>query len=122
MRDRAAPAQSTRHYLRLTEAAGEMGVSVPTFLRHLQEGTVPWQSRPPIQGYPPTVHLTIVAEFRAEFPFAFTPCVLAGVESFTSWCQESYLHLSEPDAAAWLDLIEQTGVTPEGLGMADHYL
>jgi hypothetical protein len=44
------------------------------------------------------------------------------VECFTSWCQESYLHLAEADAAAWLDLIEQTGATPEGLAMADHYL
>jgi hypothetical protein len=44
------------------------------------------------------------------------------VESFTSSYQESYLHLSEVDAAAWLDLSEQTGVTPEGLAMADHYL
>ncbi|MGH9934944.1 MAG: hypothetical protein ACREAM_01790 [Blastocatellia bacterium] len=30
--------------------------------------------------------------------------------------------LSEAEAEAWLDLIEQTGTMPEAFGLADHYL
>jgi len=33
----------------------------------------------------------------------------------------AFLHLSDTDARTWLDVIEQTGRTPEGLGHTDHY-
>jgi hypothetical protein len=34
---------AAERWLTLTEAAGEMRLSVPTFLRHLQEGTLPYR-------------------------------------------------------------------------------
>ncbi len=30
--------------------------------------------------------------------------------------------LSAENADAWLDLVEQTGKTPDGLGISDHFL
>jgi ubiquinone/menaquinone biosynthesis C-methylase UbiE len=76
----------------------------------------------PEEGGPSGVHLTTIEEFRAELSTAFTPLVLVGTESFASAFQESFLDLSEADAALWLDVIEQTGRTIEGLGYADHLL
>jgi len=77
---------------------------------------------PRAEGVPSTFHMTTVAEFQEELSGMFTPLVLAGVESFASAFQESFLHLSADDAHTWLDVIEQTGRTPEGLGYTDHYL
>jgi SAM-dependent methyltransferase len=76
----------------------------------------------PEGGGPSGVHLTTIDEFRAELSTAFTPVVLVGTESFASAIQESFLDLPEADAAMWLDVIEQTGRTVEGLGYADHFL
>lgn len=84
----------------------------------LRDGNFP----PPADGMPSTFHMTTVEEFRAELSATFTPVVLAGVESFASSFQESLLGLSDADAHAWLDVIERTGLTPEGLGYTDHYL
>jgi len=44
------------------------------------------------------------------------------VESFTSVWGDTLNDLSAQDAEAWLDLVEQTGSTPDGLGMSDHFL
>lgn len=84
----------------------------------LRDGNFP----PPADGSPSTFHMTTVEEFRTELSATFTPVVLAGIESFASSFQESLLHLSDADAQRWLDVIEQTGRTPEGLGYTDHYL
>ncbi len=73
-------------------------------------------------GVPSTFHMTTIAEFQEELASLFTPIVLAGVESFASAFQDSFLQLSADDVRTWLDVIEQTGRTPEGLGYTDHYL
>lgn len=86
--------------------------------RFLQEGNFFPQGTPDL----PTGHLTTVDEFRTELTASFTPLVLTGVESFTSEYHDAFLHASAANAEAWLDLVEQTGLTPEGLGVSDHYL
>ena len=72
-------------------------------------------------GVPPIWHLTGVADFRADFS-DFQEIVLAGVESFANGHEENLLKLSSEQAEVWLDLIEKTGRTSEGLGMTGHFL
>jgi ubiquinone/menaquinone biosynthesis C-methylase UbiE len=84
----------------------------------LEDGNVDPDHAPPL-GF---AHLTTVQEFRELFAGAFEPLVLIGVESFTSTWQPVLNTLPADQAQAWLDLVEQTGVTPEGLGQADHFL
>ncbi|HLI68522.1 MAG TPA: class I SAM-dependent methyltransferase [Ktedonobacteraceae bacterium] len=72
-------------------------------------------------GVPPTIYLTTIAEFRTNF-LNFQEIVLAGVESFAQFHEENLLKLSSEQAEAWLDLIEETGRTPEGLGLTGHFL
>jgi len=84
----------------------------------LHDGNFP----PPAEGVPSAFQMTTVEEFHTELSATFTPLILAGVESFASSFQESFLRLSDADAQVWLDMIEQTGRTPEGLGYTDHYL
>jgi hypothetical protein len=52
----------------------------------------------------------------------FQEIALVGVESFAQWHEENLSNLSSEQANAWLDLIEETGRTPEGLGVAGHFL
>ena len=84
----------------------------------LEDGNVDPDHAPPL-GF---AHLTTVEEFRELFAGAFEPLVVMGVESFTSAWQPVLHNLPADQAQAWLDLVEQTGVTPEGLGQADHFL
>lgn len=72
-------------------------------------------------GVPPIWHLTTIAEFQADFT-GFQEMVLAGVESFAQGHEENLLKLTSEQAEVWLDLIEETGRTPEGLGMTGHFL
>lgn len=67
-------------------------------------------------------HLTTTQEFRELFAAEFEPLILLGVESFTAAWQPTLHALSADQTEAWLDLVEQTGVTPEGLGQSDHFL
>lgn len=66
-------------------------------------------------------HMSTVSEFRANFP-NFQEIALVGVESFAQWNEENLLKLSPEQAEAWLDLIEDMGRTPEGLGITGHFL
>lgn len=66
--------------------------------------------------------MTTGQEFRELFAGRFEPVILLGVESFTSAWQTVLHTLPADQRQAWLDLVEQTGVTPEGLGQADHFL
>ena len=75
----------------------------------------------PEPGVPPIWHLTTIAEFRADFT-DFQEMVLAGVESFARGHEENLLKLTPEQAEVWLDLIEETGRTHEGLGMTGHFL
>jgi S-adenosylmethionine-dependent methyltransferase len=84
----------------------------------LEDGNLDPDHAPPL-GF---AHLTTVQEFRELFAGVFEPLILVGVESFTAAWQPNLLRLSRDEADAWLDLVEQTGVTPEGLGASDHFL
>ena len=86
--------------------------------RYLFDGNVDPAHVPPL-GF---AHLTTVAGFRALFQEAFTEELVAGVESFTGHYQKQWHRLTEPERQAWLDLVEATAATPEGLGAAEHLL
>lgn len=75
----------------------------------------------PEPGVPSIWNLTTVAEFRANFP-TFQELALVGVESFAQSHEENLLKLTPEQAEAWLDLIEEMGRTPEGLGRTGHFL
>jgi hypothetical protein len=45
-----------------------------------------------------------------------------GVESFTSHWQKQLNDHNPAQQEAWLDLVERTGLTAEGLGQSDHFL
>lgn len=84
----------------------------------LRDGNLDPQHAPPI-AY---AHLSTSAEFRLLFTDAFDEALYVGVESFTGVWGDTLSDLPSQDAAAWLDLVEQTGATPDGLGMSDHFL
>jgi SAM-dependent methyltransferase len=84
----------------------------------LQDGKVDQEHAPPL-GFG---HLTTVSEFRELFAEFLDPIALLGVESFTAAWQPELNALPPDEVEAWLDLVEQTGVTPEGLGASDHFL
>jgi hypothetical protein len=84
----------------------------------LQDGNLDPEHAPPI-GF---AHLTTAAEFRALLAERFRELALVGVESFTNLWQDRLHGLSDDEQGAWLDLVEQTGRTLEGLGMSDHFL
>jgi SAM-dependent methyltransferase len=86
--------------------------------RFLRDGNVDPHHTPPL-GFG---HLSTVAEFRELFADQFGQVLLMGVESFTAAWQTNLRDLDPHQAGAWIDLVEQTGVTPEGLGASDHFL
>jgi len=67
-------------------------------------------------------HLTTCEEFRHLLTARFDEIALLGVESFTAPWPEAATKLTAPELEEWLDLVEATASTPEGLGMADHFL
>ena len=82
------------------------------------DGNLDPEHAPPI-GY---AHLTTIAEFRALFEGLFEEKALVGAETFTTAWQKKFIDLPPAEAEAWLDLVEQTGSTPEGLAQSDHFL
>jgi SAM-dependent methyltransferase len=85
---------------------------------YLRDGNLDPEHAPPI-GF---AHLSTYAEFRALFAPEFEELALAGVESFSTAWQPTLNDLPPAEAEAWLDLIERTGQTAEGLGFSDHFL
>ncbi|HEY1203074.1 MAG: methyltransferase domain-containing protein [Bryobacteraceae bacterium] len=85
---------------------------------YLATGNLDPQHAPPI-GY---AHLTTAAEFRELLAARFEELALVGVESFTAPWQDLFPSKPPEEAAAWLDLVEATGATPEGLACSDHFL
>ena len=76
-------------------------------------------------GHAPPIgfaHLSTCAEFRALFASGFEELALVGVESFSTVWQTRLNDLPPGETEAWLDLIERTGQTAEGLGQSDHFL
>jgi len=86
--------------------------------RYLRDGTLDPEHAPPI-GHS---HLTTVGEFRAQFDGLFEQIVLSGVESFANVWQAEWLAWPVAEREAWLDIIQLTSTTPEGLACADHFL
>lgn len=86
--------------------------------RHLREGNLDPAHAAPI-GY---AHLTSLEEFRRLFRNSFKQLALLGVESFAATWQRTPNDLDPKVAKAWLDLVEETAATPEGLGQSDHIL
>ena len=86
--------------------------------RYLQDGNFD----PFVEGFPPTVHLGTLAKFQGELNAAFEQVVLARTESFASKLSREFLSASPASQAVWLDPVERTGTTPEGLGITDHFL
>lgn len=84
----------------------------------LQDGNVDPLHTPPL-GYG---HLTTCKELRQLLTARFDEITLLGVESFTAPWQEAATKLTSTELEEWLDLVEATASTPEGLGMADHFL
>ncbi|HLZ62844.1 MAG TPA: class I SAM-dependent methyltransferase [Ktedonosporobacter sp.] len=103
-----------------------------TFRQHPQQGVERWRfctqllrdgntdsEHTPLLG---PGHLTTSEEFGDLFRDSFDEEILVGLESFTAGSQEIFSSLSTENADAWLDLVEQTGKTRDGLGISDHFL
>jgi SAM-dependent methyltransferase len=86
--------------------------------QYLRDGNLDPEHAPPI-GY---AHLTTVAEFRALFADTFVETALTGTESFSTAWQTRLNDLPREEEEAWLDLIDATGQSAEGLGLSDHFL
>jgi SAM-dependent methyltransferase len=84
----------------------------------LQDGNVDPEHVPPL-GYG---HLTTQAEFCQLFETEFDQVAIIGVESFSAPFATTIHTLTPAQVEAWMDLIEATGQTPEGLVMSDHFL
>jgi len=86
--------------------------------QYLRDGNLDPEHAPPI-GY---AHLTTAAEFRALFQGQFEKVAFLGVESFTTAWQNIFGDLPAAEQELWLDLVEATAQTPEGIGQSDHFL
>jgi SAM-dependent methyltransferase len=86
--------------------------------QYLRDGHLDPEHAPPI-GY---AHLTTATEFVTLFEGEFERVAFLGVESFTTSWQKIFNGLPASEAEQWLDLVEETGRTPEGLGQSDHFL
>jgi hypothetical protein len=87
-------------------------------LSYLRDGNLDPEHAPPI-GF---AHLSPYAEFRDLLADEYEELALTGVESFSTSWQSSLNDLPPAEAEGWLDLIERTGQTAEGLGVSDHFL
>ena len=86
--------------------------------RFVTTGTLDPEHAPPIG----VAHLTTIAEFRELLTSQFEEVILTGIESFTSPWQDEWKSKSAADMAAWLEIIEATGKTVEGMAYSDHFL
>jgi 2-polyprenyl-3-methyl-5-hydroxy-6-metoxy-1,4-benzoquinol methylase len=84
----------------------------------LQDGNVDPDHAPPL-GYG---HLTTQIEFHQLFATEFDQVAMIGLESFSAPFATTVHRLAPAQVEAWLDLVETTGQTPEGLVMSDHFL
>jgi SAM-dependent methyltransferase len=102
----------------LHDAPDSIASRAAFFNRYMQDGNFD----PALEGFPPTVHMATAAEFQGELNTAFAQVVFAGTESFAGKLGSQFLGASAASQVVWLDLVEQTGTTPEGLGITDHFL
>ncbi len=99
---------------RFPQEIGESGF----LARYLATGQLDPEHAPPI-GY---AHLTTLDEFRELLTSRFVEFALAGMESFTAPWQEMFLAKPPEEQARWLNIVEFTGRTAEGLASSDHFL
>ena len=98
---------------------GDLGAEERTFhAQFLLDGNLDPEHAPPI-AY---AHLSTSDEFRALFTPTFDEIAYVGVESFTGVWSAKLKELSHDASEAWLDLVEQTGQSSDGLGASDHFL
>ena len=97
---------------------GSVSERVAFHQQYLREGNLDPEHAPPI-GW---AHLTTAEEFVALFEENFERRAFLGVESFATMYQKTFNELSAAESELWLDLIEETGMTPEGIGQSDHFL
>lgn len=76
-------------------------------------------SNAPLIGF---AHLTTITEFRELFEKVFEEVSFVGVESFAGCWQKSFIEQPPTERDAWLDLVDQTALTPEGLCSSNHFL
>jgi ubiquinone/menaquinone biosynthesis C-methylase UbiE len=86
--------------------------------QYLRNGNVDPEHAPPL-GYG---HLTTASEFLDLFEDRFEKMAFVGVESFTSAWQQTFGNLSPEEKETWLDLVEDTNQSAEGIGQSDHFL
>jgi len=86
--------------------------------QYLRDGNLDPEHAPPI-GY---AHLTTAQEFLELFEGQFEKAAFLGVESFTAVWQKVIGELPAAERELWLDLVEETGQSPEGIGQSDHFL
>jgi SAM-dependent methyltransferase len=86
--------------------------------QYLRDGNLDPEHAPPI-GY---AHLTTAADFLVLFEGRFETVAFLGVESFTAVWQNIFRELPAAEKELWLDLVEETGRTLEGIGQSDHFL
>ncbi len=67
-------------------------------------------------------HLTTAMELCQLFETEFDQVIMTGVESFSAPFASTIHTLTPEQVEAWIDLVEATGQTPEGLGMSEHFL
>ncbi len=96
----------------------EVGDRLAFHQQFLQDGNVDPDHAPPL-GYG---HLTTQAEFRQLFATEFDQVAIIGLESFSAPFATTIHTLEPAQVEAWLDLVETTGKTREGLVMSDHFL
>lgn len=48
--------------------------------------------------------------------------MFVGIESFTGSRQKIFSEISPDAQQAWLDLVEATAATAEGIGLSEHFL
>ena len=110
------------HFLPLPETSESRKV----LLDEVSQGHVPYlehrnldpKHAPPI-GY---AHMTTVAEFRRELREYFRELLLTGAESFTMAWQGEFLKLPPEEQELWVDLVEKTALTSEGMAYSDHFI
>lgn len=107
-------------YLRdlLSMNFGPVSERVAFHQQYLRDGNLDPEHAPPI-GY---AHLTTARDFLALFKEQFEKVAFLGVESFTTPCQKMVSGLPPREAELWLDLVEETGQTTEGISQSDHFL
>ena len=97
---------------------GPVSQRVAFHQQYLRDGNLDPEHAPPI-GY---AHLATATEFLALFAGQFEKVAFLGVESFTAAWQNVFSELPAAEKELWLDLVEETGQTPEGIGQSDHFL